>query len=50
MPKQLHFHHVDCFNKLQCGFMHNLETTLIAQCSAKQYFTSTDRQKGQQVT
>ena len=43
MPKQLHCHHVDCFNNMQSVFMHNLESTLNAQSAATPYCTSTYR-------
>jgi hypothetical protein len=50
MHKQLYCHHVDCFNNIQSGFMHNLETTLCAQAATTPYCTSIYKQKGQPVT
>jgi hypothetical protein len=50
MPKQLHCHHVDCFNSIQSGFMHILETTIRVQSPATPYCKITYRRKGQPVT
>jgi len=50
MPKQLHCHHGDCFNDIQNGFMHNLETTVSAKYAATQYCSSIYRLKGQPAT